>query len=215
MIKLDKITRTIPGSNGDVISLLENINLSINAGESCSIMGRSGCGKTTLLKILAGLCTDYTGTYTFQGKRVSKKPGASAAFRKAKIGYITQEFYLMPQRSVRSNVLLGNKDVSADEVEKILQKLSLLELADRQVKFLSGGECQRVVIARALLKKPTLLLADEPTGSLDTATGQEVLKIFQQLMNDGVQCIIITHDANVAKICQRQFVLENKCLQET
>ncbi len=212
MIKLSNISKTIPGSKQEPLLLFENIYLTIANGESCSIMGRSGCGKTTLLKILAGLCTDYSGTYTFRGKKVSQKPTAAAKFRKKHIGYITQEFYLIPERTVRANVLIGNEGMPSDEVDQILRKLSLFEIAERKVKVLSGGECQRVVIARALLKRPTLLLADEPTGSLDTETGHTVLEIFKQLIAEGVQCIIITHDDNVAQICQHQFVIENKRL---
>lgn len=214
MIKLQNICKTIPGSNGETRSLLENINLTIQAGESCSIIGRSGCGKTTLIKILAGLCTDYAGTYTFNDKKVAKKAGAAAAFRKANIGYITQQFYLMPQRTIRANVMIGNEAVTRKEVDAVLEKLSLRAVANQKVQVLSGGERQRVVIARALLKKPRVLLADEPTGSLDTETAQEVMAVFQQLMHDGVQCIIITHDIAIASLCQRRFQLENKTLRE-
>ncbi len=214
MIELKKLGKAIQVNKMKKIHLFHDVNISIQAGESVAIMGRSGSGKTTLLKILAGLIVDYDGAYYFQGSCVAKHEKQAAAFRRQHIGYITQQFHLVHNRSVRQNVRIGNENVSRTMINEMLMQLGLDQLAKEKVRNLSGGECQRVVIARVLLKRPTIILADEPTGSLDEESGKQVLYLFEQLMQSGTQCIIVTHDKTVANTCHRIFELKEKQLHE-
>jgi ABC-type antimicrobial peptide transport system, ATPase component len=212
MIELENINKIILQGKHEKISLFNNLNLLVEDKMSISIMGKSGSGKTTLLKIMAGLILDYEGNYIFDGQIISKKETDSSDFRKENIGYITQEFNLLDNESVLNNVQIGNKNLNKDEIKQVLKRLSIIDLMNIKIKNLSGGERQRVVIARTLLKKPKIILADEPTGSLDEKTSQEVLTIFKELMQDGIQFVIVTHDKNVSHICQEEYELSQQRL---
>jgi len=212
MIELENINKIILQGKHEKISLFNNLNLLVKDKMSISIMGKSGSGKTTLLKIMAGLILDYEGNYIFDGQIISKKETDSSDFRKENIGYITQEFNLLDNESVLNNVQIGNKNLNKDEIKQVLKRLSIIDLMNIKIKNLSGGERQRVVIARTLLKKPKIILADEPTGSLDEKTSQEVLTIFKELMQDGIQFVIVTHDKNVSHICQEEYELSQQRL---
>ena len=215
MIKLTEINKSYKMRH-----VLDGLNLEVKTGESIAIQGRSGSGKTTLINILAGLLTAYHGDYYFEdGKMTNLSDGKRAKFRREKIGIITQHFDLLEDRNVKANILLGlahlklgRKD-RKEKVKKMLDYMGLAGYERKRIGELSGGEKQRVAIARALIKEPKIIIADEPTGSLDEETRDQILDLFKKMMTDGAQFIIVTHDDDVAKICEKVYDLKKGVLK--
>ncbi|MFH1423504.1 MAG: ABC transporter ATP-binding protein [Candidatus Nealsonbacteria bacterium] len=222
MLEVKNITKVY--KSGDVeTEVLKGVSFSINQGEFVAIMGPSGSGKSTLMHILGCLDKATSGQYFFEGKDVSKLSDDELAdIRKKKIGFVFQSFNLLPRTMVLRNVMLplAYANVSKIEREEIAKK-SLMSVGLAESHFthlsnqLSGGETQRVAIARALVNDPSLILADEPTGNLDTKTGEIVLETFQSLNNQGRTIILITHEKNVAQKAKRIIsIRDGKILED-
>lgn len=206
LVILKDIVKTY--QTGSVLhQVLKGINLEVEEGNFLAIMGVSGSGKTTLLNIIGLLDRPTSGTYIFDGEEVNKLNSKEIAFiRNKKIGFIFQAFHLIPWATTLENVLLPllyrKEGITKEDEKRALQLLERLGLKDKvQAKpfELSGGQQQRVAIARALINKPKLLLADEPTGNLDTQSSLEVIKIFKELNQEGLTIIMVTHDPEIAK----------------
>ncbi|MEK6578804.1 MAG: ABC transporter ATP-binding protein [Bdellovibrionota bacterium] len=196
------------------ISVLSELTLKVRRGEFVAVMGSSGSGKSTLLHILGALDRPSSGTYLYSESEIKDWDDSKLSqFRSEEIGFIFQKFYLLPQLTVFENVkypFLYSRHVSENRVERVNEVLAQVGLAHRtshRPAELSGGEMQRVAIARALVTRPTLILADEPTGNLDVATGEEILLLLKQIHNTGTTMILVTHDPLVAKKADRILIL--------
>ncbi len=194
----------------EIVRALRGVSFDIGAGEHVAIVGPSGCGKSTLLNLLGVIDRPTAGEVRIQGRDVGGLPDREAtAFRLRHIGFVFQRFYLMPMLSARENVELPMAEAgvpAAARAARARELLAYVGLADRErhrPAQLSGGEQQRVAIARALANRPTLLLADEPTGELDAATGGEVIALFQRLREDGTTLVVVTHDDALARAAGR------------
>lgn len=192
---------------------LEDASLSVRTGEAVAVLGPSGSGKSTLLNLIAGLDRPDTGTVTVDGVRVDRLGEAGAArYRRAKIGMVFQFFHLLDDLSVADNVALparlaglGRRE-SQSRAAELLESLGIARHAEAHPSRLSGGERQRVAVARALMNRPPLLLADEPTGALDSASGEEVSRLLRELNADGQTILVVTHDMALAESCTRRTV---------
>jgi putative ABC transport system ATP-binding protein len=210
MIELENVTKTYKMGQTKVTAL-DTINLQINAGEMVAIMGPSGSGKSTLMAILGCLDIPSKGVYRLEGQPVEKlSDNQLAKVRSQKVGFVFQQFNLLPRTSALENVmlpLLYDGMHGKARIEKAKAALETVGLADRMrhnPNQLSGGEQQRVAIARSLVNDPTILLADEPTGNLDTKTGEEIIGLFQKLHEEHGQTVIyVTHDSFIARHTQR------------
>jgi putative ABC transport system ATP-binding protein len=207
MIKLRNIVKTYPMGR-ERLKILQGINLSIDKGEMVAIMGPSGSGKTTLLNILGLLDSPTSGEYFLDGKEVGHLSGGQLAkVRGQKIGFVFQTFNLLSFMSALQNVELGLQYARISNyrlAKEALAKVELTKRAKHKPGELSGGEKQRVAIARAIVKNPPIILADEPTGNLDSRSGNEVMGIINRLNKEnGMTLIIVTHDEHVADYCQR------------
>lgn len=204
---------------GREVSVLESLDLHVESGEFVAIRGASGSGKSTLLHVLGCLDRPSAGEYRFAGQPMQAlDDDALSAFRANDVGFVFQSFHLLPELSARENVALpflyrgGISEASGDveqAVSEALAQVGLSERAEHLPAQLSGGEMQRVAIARAVVKRPRLLLADEPTGNLDSATGREILDLLAGLNRDGTTLILVTHDASVANRANRQLLLRD------
>ena len=209
-----------PGTQAEVVAL-DGVDLDIRAGEFVAIMGPSGSGKSTLMNLIGCLDTASSGRYLCDGEDVATLDAeARARLRRDKIGFVFQGFHLLPRMSALENVALpmGYVGVSPDErrsrAQAALESVGLGERAGHRPNELSGGQQQRVAIARALINEPPILLADEPTGALDSRTGEEILALFKQLQQRGHTVVLITHDADVAAHCDRVFVMRDGRMHE-
>ncbi len=210
MIELENVTKIYRMGQTKVIAL-DTINLQIQAGEMVAIMGPSGSGKSTLMAILGCLDVPSKGIYRLEGQPVEKlKENQLAQIRSRKVGFVFQQFNLLPRTNALENVmlpLLYDGVHGKARIEKAKAALNIVGLGDRihhNPNQLSGGEQQRVAIARALVNEPTILLADEPTGNLDTKTGEEIIGLFQKLHQEQGQTVVyVTHDAFIARHTQR------------
>ena len=203
------------------IHALRQVSLEIRSGEWVSIVGPSGSGKTTLLNILGLLDRPSSGTYRLNGRDVSSLPeGARAGVRSREIGFVFQSFHLISHRTVTENVMMsdiyggGERATRVSRALEALERARLSHRADYLPVRLSGGERQRAAIARAILNSPHLLLCDEPTGNLDTATGNNILDLFAEMHRDGMTIAMITHDLEVAERSQRQIHIIDGHLSE-
>ena len=185
--------------------ILKNINLDVEEGEYLAIMGPSGSGKTTLMNLIGCLDVPTSGSYLLGDREITKCSGKElAVVRNREIGFVFQSFHLLPKLTALDNValpLLYGGVKKAERLERARAALDTVGLSDRvdhRPDQLSGGQCQRVAIARAIVGDPKLLLADEPTGALDSASGAQVMELFQQLHDKGSTIIMITHDHNIA-----------------
>ncbi|MCL1950886.1 MAG: ABC transporter ATP-binding protein [Turicibacter sp.] len=210
MLELNGIVKGFSTNGGNVRTVLEELSLTVGAKESVAIVGRSGSGKSTLLKIISGMDNDFLGEYLFNKEEMRRKSSDKRArFRREKLGFITQRFDLLDDRNVYENIAIALSHLGlpkSEKKQKVAEILGYVGLHGYEKKFigqLSGGEMQRVSIARAIIKKPALIIADEPTGSLDEETRDDILSLFKQMMEDGHQFIIVTHDKDVSKICDR------------
>ena len=209
MIQVSNLKRVF--SYGDINSIaLGSINMKVERGEFVAIMGPSGSGKTTLLNILGLLDNPTDGSYQFEGVEVSKmKENERAALRKGKIGFVFQTFNLIDELNVEQNVELPLKymGVPAEErhakVVKMLRRVNMSHRMNHFPNQLSGGQQQRVAIARALVSNPDLILADEPTGNLDTKNGKEVMELLAELNDEGTTIVMVTHSQRDASYAQR------------
>ena len=196
------------------LKVLQGINLNVEKGEMVAIMGPSGSGKSTLLNMIGLLDRPTSGSYILDGKEVSKlNSGELSAVRAQKIGFIFQSFNLLPYLSAISNVELGQKYASKIDSKVAREALATVGLADRmnhKPTELSGGEQQRVAVARALAKNPPIILADEPTGNLDSHASKDIMSILVNLHKEqNITLVMITHDPNIAHYCQRIVHLED------
>ncbi len=217
MIEIKDITKTY-GQGDTALQALRGVTFTIKDGEFVAIMGPSGSGKSTLMHILGCLDTPTSGSYHLDGKDVSKLSDEELAdIRKDKVGFVFQSFNLLPRTTVLRNVMLPLVYAGVGEEERENRaKAALLSAGLTETHFLhksnelSGGQTQRVAIARALVNDPTLILADEPTGNLDTKTGEVVLGTFQKLNQEhGRTVILITHEADVAEHAERVITLRD------
>jgi len=218
MLTLENIIVTY-GKNNNQINALRSINLAVEDGEFLTITGKSGCGKTTLLNIIGGILKPTRGSYLFQNKDVlAFSDKQMATFRNRNIGFIVQHFALIQDRTVRDNIalpLIYKRTPRKKIDEKIDEALKSLEIHSKKYIFpyeLSGGECQRVAIARAIVTEPKVIIADEPTGSLDEETGFRIINILKSLNKLGKTIIMVTHDLELAKegtrkICMRDGMI--------
>lgn len=200
------------------IEILHGINFSINKGEFVSVIGKSGCGKSTLLYVLSTMDTAYTGELWIEGEEMSKKTEKELAkVRNEKIGFVFQFHYLLNEFSVLKNVMLpalklnkfSEKEIAAMALKK-LEVLGIGELADKPANQLSGGQKQRVSIARALINDPAIIMADEPTGNLDSKNSQIVFETFKELSEKFNQTLlVVTHDPTFAKATNRIIEMED------
>jgi putative ABC transport system ATP-binding protein len=215
IIETRSLTKTF-GSNGVAVRALRGIDMTVARGEFLSLIGPSGSGKSTLMAILGCLDSPTDGSYEFDGERVDGLSGSELArIRNQKIGFVFQQYNLLPRASVIRNVELPMLYAGVARKERRARSLALLETVGIPEKAkvlpaaLSGGQRQRVAIARALANGPALLLADEPTGALDSKTGHEVLELFVDLHRQGNTIIIITHDLSIAGMAQRQVEIHD------
>ena len=200
--------------------LFENLNLTLNEGQKVAIMGKSGSGKTTLLKLIAGLIKVETGAIIFDGKNLSNMSANERSFNRLRnIGFIFQDNPMIESKNVYENIALPLKYLGVEKknVEKkvhvMSKRLDISHLLSENPSYLSGGEKQRVGIARALITDPKLILADEPTGSLDSETELMVLDIFQRIEWNNTSFVMVTHDASVANICDELYMLKDRKLE--
>jgi putative ABC transport system ATP-binding protein len=203
------------------LEVLHNINLTVCSGDFLSILGPSGSGKSTLMNIIGCLDVPTSGEYLLSGININDLDEIELAkVRNKKIGFVFQSFQLLPRMNALSNVELPliYSGVHAKERKKralkMLESVGLTDKINNLPSQLSGGQQQRVAIARALVTEPTILLADEPTGALDQKTGAQVMKLFEELNNDGRTIIMITHDINIAMHAKRIVNILDGCLNE-
>lgn len=215
LLELENICKSFKIGDSTMV-VHKDLNFSVERGELVAVMGKSGCGKTTLLNILAGVDYPDSGKYMFDGKEVViKNTNAGIKFRRNKIGMILQHFALINDYTVYDNVEMGlwetklSKTDRKKKVEEVLSRLGILNLKDQYPDKLSGGEKQRVAIGRAIVCNPMLVLADEPTGSLDSETEKEIIDLIKDLNRTlGMTFIIVTHDEEVAESCGRIVLLQ-------
>ena len=194
------------------VRVLKNINLTVEQGEYLAIMGPSGSGKTTLMNLIGCLDVPTSGTYELDGRDLrDMSDDALAEIRNKYIGFVFQSFHLMPKLDARDNVALPllYADVPLKErrarAEEALKAVGLGDRMDFLPNQLSGGQCQRIAIARAIVGKPALLLADEPTGALDTKSGNQIMEIFRRLSQEGMTIIMITHEPSIAACADKTY----------
>ena len=188
-----------------VTRVLKNVSLDVNEGDYLAIMGPSGSGKTTLMNLIGCLDVPTSGSYLLGEREITKCSGKELAeVRNKEVGFVFQSFHLLPKLTALDNVALPllyggvKKEERRERARAALETVGLSDRIDHRPDQLSGGQCQRVAIARAIVGKPRLLLADEPTGALDSASGAQVMELFQQLHADGSTIIMITHDRGIA-----------------
>ncbi|ECL3806079.1 TPA: ABC transporter ATP-binding protein [Campylobacter jejuni] len=199
------------------VKALNNINLSVYEGEWLAIMGPSGSGKSTLLNILSLMDTPSSGEYILDNENLEQMDEEQKiTLRREKIGLVFQQFHLIPYLNALENVMLSqyyHSSVDEEDAKMILEKVGLSHRLTHLPSQLSGGEQQRVCIARALINNPELLLADEPTGNLDEANEQIVLQTLQKLKNEGKTIVLITHNPDLAKFADRTLILQHGVLK--
>jgi len=213
MIRLQDITKVYPMGKRE-LTVLSGVNIHIERGELVAIMGPSGSGKTTILNLVGCLDTPTSGSYYLEDREVSRlSSGELAQVRGQKIGFVFQTFNLLSRLSALANVELGMRYCGGSDRRRAMEALAKVGLSDRanhRPTELSSGEQQRVAIARALVKNPPIILADEPTGNLDSHSGKEIISILTTLHSEqGITLVLVTHDANIAHHCQRIIHLKD------
>lgn len=213
MIELNNIKK-IYGYEGGQIAAVNGISLSVKQGEFASIMGPSGSGKSTLLHIIGLLDKPDSGAYILNGREIMKfSDRESARLRNSFLGFVFQSFFLLMHETVLSNIMMpsyySHKHIPKEKAIQLLERVGLGDRLHSLPTQLSGGQQQRVAIARALLLEPKVILADEPTGNLDTVTGGEILNLLQELNDEGKTLIIVTHDEHIARETKHIFKLKD------
>ena len=214
LLEINQLYKSFPQADHGQIDVLKNINLEIHEGETVAVVGQSGSGKSTLLSLLAGLDRQTSGSLRLRDKEISEMSEVKLTqFRAENIGIIFQQFYLMPHLTALENVSLPLEMFGyEDYLNRAKETLQQVGLSDREQHFphqLSGGESQRVAIARAVVGRPSILLADEPTGNLDNETGVQVANLlFDLVKTTGMTMLLVTHNKEMAKRCSRQMTLQ-------
>ena len=221
--KIEKNYNTV-SNNGkeNVYSVLKGISFQVHEGEFISIMGSSGCGKTTLLKIIGMLSQPSKGSVLYKGKNVQDIYGENLAkIRRTEIAFVFQDYYLMNSLTVKDNIMLplilneNNLNKSIESVKQIAKKFGIVHLLAKYPYELSGGEKQRVAISRALINNPDLILADEPTGNLDSKSGDVVIHTLSHINRElGKTIVMVTHDPKMASYCSRLILLKDGMILE-
>ena len=213
MIELRNICRYFQVGD-ETVHALDNVSLDIQQGDYISVMGPSGSGKSTLLNLLGLLDQGDSGSYQFEGRELTTlSEEQRAQFRREKIGFIFQSFHLIPRLTAAENIglpltLAGIAPATrSSRIKQALESLDMLDRAKHRPAQLSGGQQQRVAIARAMIMHPPLLLADEPTGNLDSHSGREVIRTLEKLNQDGVTLIVVTHDMQLGKRASRRITM--------
>jgi putative ABC transport system ATP-binding protein len=220
MITVSDVVKTYPLGDSEVLAV-DHLSLDIAEGEFVAIVGRSGSGKTTLLNLLAGIDRPTSGTVQAAGAELgSLSESGLAAWRGTHVGLVFQFFQLLPTLTVIENVMLPMdfaKKIPADErrdrAQRLLDRVGIGEQAGKLPSTLSGGQQQRAAIARALANDPPLLLADEPTGNLDSHTADDVLKLFADLNSEGRTIVVVTHERDIRSVVDREVVLKDGRLE--
>ncbi len=213
MIKIKNLTKNYDMSKDNVVRALDDFSCEIKTGEVWGVIGPSGCGKSTLLNVLGGLDTDYEGKVIVEGSNIKKYN--QTYYRRNIVGTIFQQFYLVPSLTVEENIYLPivfgkqkNKKEMHERLDFLLEKTSLTKRRKHIPRQLSGGEAQRVAIARALIANPKILLADEPTGNLDSKTGNSIIDLLINLnKEEKTTLIIVTHDVNIGNSLENKIEL--------
>lgn len=213
VISLEGISKQYRSGDEQTIAL-HNINLTITKGEFVAIMGPSGSGKSTMMHILGLLDTPTEGNYQLDGRDVSKlRKNTQADLRNQHIGFVFQQFNLMPRTTVLENLLLptvyGDLPNRYERAEKLLKQVDLEDRATHTGAQLSGGQIQRVAVARALMMDPALILADEPTGNLDSKRSEEIMQLFRSINKSGATIVLITHEPEIAAFADRVITLKD------
>ncbi len=215
ILEMERVTK-VYRSGSIELEALRSINLKIDSGEMVAVIGPSGSGKSTLMNLMGCLDVPTRGLYRFLGREVAKLTSEELAdLRNRSIGFVFQAFHLLPHATARENVempLLFSGLKSKERRERALEMLDRVGLSGRAEHLptqLSGGEMQRVAVARALANRPKVILADEPTGNLDTKTGKGILDLFDELWRDGVTVCLITHDLRLARRCSRVLKIQD------
>jgi len=215
VIQTQRVTK-VYGSNGNAVHALKGIDLEVERGEFLALIGPSGSGKSTLMAILGCLDRPSDGIYRLDGQEVQGLSGSElAAIRNLKVGFVFQAYNLLPKATVLRNVELPMLYAGVGRRERreralaLLEQVGLLEKAGKLPGELSGGQKQRVSVARALANRPAILLADEPTGALDSKTGAEILDLFRELNRQGNTVILVTHDQGIAQQARRRIVIRD------
>lgn len=221
MIEINKLTKKYRISRNNIVDAVNNLSFDIESGEVVTIIGPSGSGKSTLLNVLGGLDRDYDGEVKVDNKEIREYN--SVYYRRNIVGTIFQQFYLIPALSVEENIALPfifntkiSKKQSKRKVEELLEKVGLQDRRTHKPKELSGGQAQRVAIARALIADPKILLADEPTGNLDSKTGEEIMNLLLNLNKEvGTTLMIVTHDTELISDSQKIIHLKDGRLDKS
>lgn len=218
-IKIENLSKVYGNGESKVVAL-DKANLEIASHDFISIMGPSGSGKSTLLHLISGLDQPSSGTVTFDGKNIYQIGDKElSAFRRRKIGFIFQQFNLLPVLTAKENIimplLLDKRQPDEDYLNQITELLGISNRLSHLPGELSGGQQQRVAIARALIAKPDIIFADEPTGNLDSKSGNEVMELLNDIWKKlGKALVIITHDNRIARMADRQFVIVDGVISE-
>lgn len=219
IIEIKGITRNFP-LGSEIVKVLKGIDLNINKGEYVALMGPSGSGKSTLMNILGCLDTPTGGSYILNGKDVSRMPDDElAGIRNKEIGFVFQTFNLMPRTTALDNVALPmvyagyKKPERNTRATEVLTQVGLEDRMDHKPNQLSGGQRQRVAVARALVNHPSIILADEPTGNLDSKTSVEIMKLFGQIHANGNTVILVTHEEDIAAYAHRVIRLRDGIIE--
>jgi putative ABC transport system ATP-binding protein len=215
VIKLDEIKKSYFMGKQE-LQVLKGISLSINRNEYIALMGPSGSGKSTLMNILGCLDSPSSGTYILNGNDVSMMADNDLAeIRNKEIGFVFQQFNLLPRLTALENVALPlvyagiSKKQRTEMAMEVIRKVDLLDRSHHKPNELSGGQCQRVAIARALVNNPSIILADEPTGNLDTRTSYEIMNIFSKIHEDGNTVVLVTHEEDISNYAHRVIRLRD------
>ena len=213
-IELDGVSRVYRSSGGVETPALRDLSLGVDSGEFVSVMGASGSGKSTLMNVIGLLDRQFTGTYRLDGVDASNLSDNQATrLRNERIGFVFQQFHLLKRATVLQNVLLPTTYVRVPDAQaralEVIERVGLVPSLDQRSNQLSGGQMQRVAIARALLLRPSIILADEPTGNLDSRTAADVMTLMSELHAEGATIVLITHEHDGAAYAPRSVVLQD------